>query len=116
MKKMLQRLNEANKEYLVDRFASPVTKEAALRGEVSKETLIYAKVATVEGYRVAYLSRDSFARYTKDNTLRYYALKLDGTPDSERVATKNTLSSGWRVDGTVVSSKKAALAYLSVPI
>jgi hypothetical protein len=113
MRKLLQRLSEASDEYVINRFTPPVSAADKLRGEIPKEIVLYAKIATVQGYRVAYLSKNSFARYAKDDAYEYYALKLDGTPDPDRVATKNPRGQGWRVDGTTVRSKKMALAYLS---
>jgi hypothetical protein len=83
-----------------------------------------ATVATVDGYKVAYLSR-SFSNeqgqagrdIPLNQATRFYALKADGTPDLDAYASKQ--SRGWSLTGCGeygsgrVSNRPEALAYLA---
>ena len=101
--------------YIVDRYIAPVMPSERLRGETPREKVLEATPATVDGYRVAYLSREGDNRYTRDNTHRFYALKPDGTPDPDCYASQQVR--GWLVscyeDTTRIGSRKDALAYLA---
>jgi hypothetical protein len=83
-----------------------------------------ATVATVDGYKVAYLSR-SFSNeqgqagrdIPLNQATRFYALKADGTPDLDAYASKQ--SRGWSLTGCGeygsdrVSNRREALANLA---
>jgi hypothetical protein len=83
-----------------------------------------ATVATVDGYKVAYLSR-SFSNeqgqagrdIPLNQATRFYALKADGTPDLDAYASKQ--SRGWSLTGCGeygsdrVSNRSEALANLA---
>ena len=70
------------------RFREPLLQSDIARGMIPREMVEEATITSMDGRRVAYLSRSGDKRYTRDTSPRYYLLKSDGTPDRYSYAEK----------------------------